>query len=150
MNVNITGFQDASRIIEARIQGLVNRARTVIQREVDETEAEIRRQLAYDGVEGFLESDSDENSFTIELRWGIEKNNSARWQHNPKRWDKAKKAGGINLHQPFQDVLASRGYTDISPARGEPIDSDGSRSAPNVRVSARLPERVIQEIINGL
>jgi hypothetical protein len=147
MNVNITGFQDASRIINARVTGLIERARIVIQKEVEETESEIRRQLG--SIAGFLEIETEEDGFTIVLRWGEPKANSARWQHNPKHWDRAA-ASGMSLHQPFQDVLASRGYTNISPARGEPIDSDGTHQAPNVRVSARLPERVIQEIINGL
>jgi hypothetical protein len=147
MIIRLSGLQEASRRIEVAVTGLIDRAKKVIQQEVEELEIQINAQLESD-LKGLLKIEVSGDSIILRLPFEGRTGKTARWQHNPKFWSKYGKAKGISLHQPFQDVLTRRGYTNISPGRGDPIESS-SGSAPNVRITAKLPDSIIQEIVRS-
>jgi hypothetical protein len=145
MIIRLSGLQEASRRIEIAVIGLIDRAKKIIQQEVNELELEINSRLDSD-IKGHLKIETSGDSIILSLPYVIGTTDkgktkiSARKKHNP-YWSQFRL-------QPFQDVLASRGYTNISPGRGEAIEPSRG-SAPNVRITAKLPDSIIQEIVRS-
>lgn len=142
----LANFQDASRFIEAQLTGFEAKAREVLEREIEELKYDIGRRFQGTAESDFawhLKIEHEGDSITLYLPYDIgadskgKKKVSARKKHNP-LWTEF-------TCQPFQEALRDRGYTDIDPSPGQSIPSSG-RTAPNVRISAKLPDRLIREI----
>lgn len=152
MGLILANFQEAGRFIEAQVAGFEARARQILEREIEELKIDIGKRFVgpYDYQWGWhLQTEHDGDSITLYLPFkiGVDSRGrdkvSAHRKHNP-----GNKA--FADYQPFQDALEKRGYTEISPARGEPIPSTDGKTAPNVRISAKLPDKLIREITEGI
>jgi hypothetical protein len=147
MGIMLSNFQDAARFIEAQVAGFEERARQILEREIEELKEDIGRRF-----QGTVESDfawhlkieHDGDSITLYLPFDIGTDSkgrrkvSARGKHNP--------GNPKFTYQPFQEALRDRGYTEIDPAPGQGIPETDGKTAPNVRISAKLPDKLIREI----
>jgi hypothetical protein len=150
MILNLQGLQDASRIIEVKVNEIKANLRKGIEKEIELVRSRIEDRMRSGGdasLVPYLRIDFENMILHLQYDMGSKtlksgqtvKNVSARKKHNP-HWKAFK-------HQPVQDALKDLGYSDISPDRGVPISPASSGSAPNVRISATVTPEVIRRIM---
>jgi len=145
MLFKLSGLQELTRKIEARTAKIQD-ARRLLEEEVEKVKQEIASRFKGSESEfaSHLKIEYSGDSIILSLPYRIGTNRkgkpkvSARKVHNP-YWPQFS-------YQPFQDALSARGYTDIEPSSGSPIQPSGSR-APNVRISAKFPESFLRQLI---
>lgn len=140
----LEGVREASRAIRLHADGLARRAQKVLGEEAEAIRAAISARFAAHGsrvrASAVRVEPGEDGSVVVTLPYLAGGVVTARKENNP-FWAGQ---GKLAIYQPFQDVLRDRGYTDISPAPGDSIGP--SSGAPGVRISARPPERLLQEI----
>jgi hypothetical protein len=148
MLFQLSGLQEASRMIETKIIGITQRAKTMLEQEVEELRQDIASKFrgAEAELASYLKIEHEGDSIILSLPYNIGMNRkgkpkvSARKANNP-YWPQF-------VNQPFQDALSARGYIDIEPSSGSPIQPSGSK-APNVRIKAKLPQAFINRVLRG-
>lgn len=139
MELTLIGLREAERFVEVKIQALKEKVDRGIDAELERLKAAIEPRLGSSIPRGALTIDWDSKSLYLKFRYGRVK--TARDFHNPS-------AGKRFRDQPFQDVLASQGYIDIEPDRGQAIEVSHGE-APGVRIKAKMTPEVIERILRG-
>lgn len=139
----LDGVREASRAIRIHADGLARRAQEILRGEAEAIRAAISARFAARGsrvrASAVRVEAGDDGSVIVTLPYLAGGVVTARKENNP-FWG----GSGKGIYQPFQEVLRGRGYTEISPAPGDAIGP--SSGAPGVRISARPPDRLVQEI----
>lgn len=139
----LTNIQDVSRIIDDKVKNFLQRSREILENEVEAVRADIAAEFkgSSDNFGSLLQIEFEGKLIRLILPYRAGDTITARKKHNP-LWKQFK-------YQPFQDVLEKRGYTNVSPGKGIPIEPSKG-SAPNVIVTAELPDILLREIVNSI